>query len=191
MVHDRYRSRLAGTSIRVASLASRHGFGFSERAVLFLSWCAHDRMHCMKRVLGCLALGVATLAASAQWSNPTDDVPAYSRAALLKTAPPLLAGDQLTGPYFSHSYQTTAYVMAGKIPGVLNQQPCYCRCDRALGHKSLHSCFEGTHGAAGSTCMKEAVFAYQQTKAGKTPAQIRTAIEHGEWESVDLLNASL
>ena len=69
--------------------------------------------------------------------------------------------------------------------------PCYCRCDRALGHKSLHSCFEGTHGAACSTCMKEAVFSYEQTKAGKTPAQIRTAIEHGEWESVDLLNASL
>ncbi len=145
----------------------------------------------MKRVLGCLALGLATLVASAQWSNPADDVPAYNRGVVVKTAPPLLAGDQLTGPYFSHSYQTTAYVMAGKIPGVLNQQPCYCRCDRALGHKSLHSCFEGTHGAACSTCMKEAVFAYQQTKAGKTPAQIRTAIEHGEWESVDLLNASL
>ena len=73
----------------------------------------------MKRVLGCLALGLVTIAASAQWSNPADDIPAYNRGALLKTAPPLLAGDQLTGPYFSHSYQTTAYVMAGKIPGVI------------------------------------------------------------------------
>ncbi len=145
----------------------------------------------MKRTLGSLALGLATLAASAQWSDPANDIPAYNRAPLLKTAPPLLMGDQLTGPYFSHTYQTTAYVMAAKVAGVISQQPCYCRCDRALGHKSLHSCFEGTHGAACSTCMKEAVFAYQQTRAGKTPAQIRTAIEHGEWESVDLLNASL
>lgn len=145
----------------------------------------------MKRAFGCVALGLATLVASAQWSNPAEDVPAYNRGVLVKTAPPLLTGDQLTGPYFSHGYQTVAYVMASKIPGVIYQQPCYCRCDRALGHKSLHSCFEGTHGAACSTCMKEAVFAYEQTKAGKTPAQIRTAIEHGEWEGVDLTAASL
>src|SRR5690348_17686746 len=32
------------------------------------------------------------------------------------------------------------------IPVVLHQQPCYCYCDR-MGHNSLHSCFEGTHGA--------------------------------------------
>ena len=146
----------------------------------------------MKRVLGCLGLGLVTLVASAQWSNPADDIPAYNRTAVIpKTAGPLMVGDQLTGPYFSHAYQIVAYTMASKIPGVINQQPCYCRCDRALGHKSLHGCFEGTHGAACSTCMKEAVFAYEQTKAGKTPAQIRTAIEHGEWESVDLVNATL
>ena len=145
----------------------------------------------MKRLLGSVALLTLTLAASAQWSNPSDEVPAYHAATLPKTAPPLMAGDQLTGEYFSHSYQTTAYVMAGKVPGVIYQMPCYCRCDRALGHKSLHSCFEGTHGAACSTCMKEVVFAYEQTKAGRTPTQIRAAIEHGEWQSVDLLNAAL
>ena len=81
-----------GVLIRVASLASRHGFGFSERAVLFLSWCDRDRMLDMKRVLGCVALGLATLAASAQWSNPTDDIPAYNRGALLKTAPAAAGG---------------------------------------------------------------------------------------------------
>lgn len=146
----------------------------------------------MKRLVGALGLVLATLAATAQWSNPTADIPAYHVGTMPKAAaPPLLTGDQLTGPYFTHSYQTTAYVMASKIPSVAYQLPCYCRCDQALGHKSLHSCFEGTHGAACSTCMKEMVFAYQQNHAGKTPAQIRTAIEHGEWESVDLLNASL
>jgi hypothetical protein len=39
--------------------------------------------------------------------------------------------------------------------------------------------------------MKEAVFAYQQTKKGKTPAQIRAAIERGEWQAIDLESASL
>lgn len=145
----------------------------------------------MKRLLGCLALGLLTVAASAQWSNPSDDVPAYNAAAPKKPMKPVLSGDQLTGPYFSHQYQVVAYEMAAKIPGVLHQQPCYCRCDRALGHNSLHSCFEGTHGAACSVCMREAVFAYQETKKGLTPAQIRSRIEKGDWDTVDLLSAAL
>jgi bacterial/archaeal transporter family protein len=39
--------------------------------------------------------------------------------------------------------------------------------------------------------MKEAIFAYEQTKKGKTPAQIRAAIEHGDWQDVDLEKATL
>jgi hypothetical protein len=145
----------------------------------------------MKRILGLFALGLVTIAASAQWSNPAADIPAYNAKPPAKALPPVLAGEQLTGPYFTHPYQVTAYKMAAKIPAVLHQQPCYCHCDRAMGHNSLHSCFEGTHGAACSTCMKEAVFVYQQTKKGKTPAQIRTAVERGDYESVDLEAASL
>ncbi len=145
----------------------------------------------MKRILGCLALGLITIAASAQWSNPAADIPAYNASAPAKTLPAVMSGDQLTGAYFSHPYQVTAYKMAAKIPSVLHQQPCYCHCDRAMGHNSLHSCFEGTHGAACSTCMKEAVYAYQQTKKGKTAAQIRTGIIHGDWIDVDLEKATL
>jgi hypothetical protein len=103
----------------------------------------------------------------------------------------VLSGAQLTGPYFQHSYQVTAYKMAAKIPNVLHQEPCYCRCDREMGHNSLHSCFEGTHGAACSTCMREAVYSYQQTKLGRTPTQIRAGIERGEWQQVDLEKATL
>ena len=141
--------------------------------------------------MGCLALGIATLAASAQWSNPAEDVPAYNAAAPTRALPAVLSGAQLSGAYFTHPYQVTAYKMAAKIPGVLHQQPCYCRCDREMGHNSLHSCFEGTHGAACSTCMREAVYAYQQTKKGRTPAQIRAGIERGEWQAVDLEKAAL
>ena len=145
----------------------------------------------MKRVLGYFAVGLMTIAASAQWSNPADEVPAYHAAPPSKPLPPVMSGDQLTGEYFTHPYQVTAYKMAEKIPTVLHQLPCYCRCDRALGHKSLHSCFEGTHGAACATCMREAVYAYQQTKLGKTPTEIRGAIERGEWQSVDVTTATL
>ena len=145
----------------------------------------------MKKLIGCVLLGVVAVAASAQWSNPAEDVPAYNAAAPARPLPPVLSGAQLTGPYFAHPYQVTAYKMAAKIPGVLHQQPCYCHCDREMGHNSLHSCFEATHGAACSTCMKEAVFSYQQTKKGRTPAQIRAAIERGEWMNVPFEDATL
>ena len=102
-----------------------------------------------------------------------------------------MTGKQLAGPYFSHAYQVTAYKMAATIPAVLHQLPCYCRCDRALGHNSLHSCFEGEHGAECSTCMKEGVYAFQQTRLGKSPVQIRTGIEKGEWMNIDLETVKL
>ena len=145
----------------------------------------------MKRVLALLAIAFGTVAASAQWGNPAEDIPAYNSAPPHAPLPPVLSGQQLTGPYFAHPYQITAYRMAQKIPAVMHQLPCYCRCDRAMGHNSLHSCFEGTHGAACSTCMKEGVYAYQQTRQGRTPAQIRTGIEKGEWMNIDLETAKL
>ncbi len=145
----------------------------------------------MKRLIGCLAVVLVAVGASAQFSDPANDVPAYNAAAPKKALPPVMSGAQLAGPSFSHGYQVTAYKMAAKIPGVLHQQPCYCRCDRAMGHNSLHSCFEGTHGAECSTCMREAVYAYGQTKKGRTAAQIRAGIERGEWTTVDLEKAAL
>lgn len=145
----------------------------------------------MKRFLALAAVAMLTLVASAQWTNPADSIPAYNATAPKGALPPVLSGSQLTGPYFTQPYQVTAYKMAQKIPAVLHQLPCYCHCDRSLGHNSLHSCFEGTHGAACSTCMKEGVYAYQQTKLGRTPAQIRAAIERGDWMSVDLEKAKL
>jgi hypothetical protein len=145
----------------------------------------------MRKFFSCLALGLVALAASAQWNNPADDIPAFNAAPPTHPLPPILHGDQLTGPYFAHPYQVLAYKMAARIPAVLHQEPCYCRCDREMGHNSLHSCFEGTHGAACSTCMKEGVFAYMETKKGRTPAQIRAEIERGLWMNVDLEKAAL
>jgi hypothetical protein len=140
----------------------------------------------MKKFFGAAFIVLLTLAASAQFSDPAADIPAYHAAAPNQPLPPLLSGQQLTGPYFAHPYQVAAYKMAAKVSTVLYQEPCYCRCDREMGHTSLHSCFEGTHGAACSTCMKEGVYTYRETKLGRSPAQIRAGIERGEWMNVDL-----
>ncbi len=149
----------------------------------------HQTMGCAftgNRVSGLLALALLTIAASAQWVSKDSPYPAYHNGPLKPSTPPLLKQDEWTGEFFTHKYQTAAYQMASAIPDVIYQMPCYCWCDRAMGHKSLHSCFENSHGATCTVCMSEAAFAYEQTKQGKTPAQIRAAIEHGDWRSVDL-----
>ena len=148
-------------------------------------------MNLMKRLVGCLVVVLVTVAASAQFGDPAQDIPAYNAAAPSHSLPPVLAGSQLTGMYFSHAYQVTAYKMAAKISAVFHQQPCYCHCDREMGHNSLHSCFESTHGAACATCMKEAVYAYQQTQKHRTAAQIRAGIERGEWMNINLESATM
>ena len=137
-----------------------------------------------------LAVFALTAASYAQWSNPADDVPAYHPSAPLKVnaLPPILAGAQLTGENFRYPWQVHIYQQAVKIGNVLYQLPCNCRCDRALGHTSLRSCYENAHGTECSTCAKEEIFAYRQTKAGKTPAEIRAAIARHEYESIDLEN---
>lgn len=137
-----------------------------------------------------VALGVFVLSAAsfAQYSNPGDDVPAYHLSAPLKigSLPPILSGDQLIGGNFRYPWQVHVYQQMAKVASVAYQLPCNCRCDRALGHTSLRSCFEGLHGTECSTCAKEGIFAYQQTRLGKTPAQIREAIARHEYESIDL-----
>ena len=135
-----------------------------------------------------LAVFAVTVASYAQWSNPAEDIPAYHPSAPLKVSalPPILAGAQLKGENFRYPWQVHVYQQAVKIGNVLYQLPCYCRCDRALGHTSLRSCYEGLHGTECSTCAKEAFFAYQQFKLGKTTSQIRDSINHRAYESIDL-----
>lgn len=135
-----------------------------------------------------LAVFALTAASYAQFSNPAGDVPAYHPSAPLKVnaLPPILHGAQLTGENFQYPWQRHVYEQVAKVSGVAYQLPCNCRCDRALGHTSLRSCFEGLHGTECSTCAQEGFYAYQQTKLGKTPAQIRAGIERHEYESIDL-----
>lgn len=139
----------------------------------------------MKRFLALGAVALVTVAACAQWSNPAVDIPDYNPSAPTHPLPPMLKQQQLAAAGVHDAYVVTVYRMAEKASPVLHQMPCYCRCDRAMGHNSLHSCFEGTHGAECSTCMQEAVFTYNEIKRGRTPAQIRAAIEHGDYLHAD------
>ena len=135
-----------------------------------------------------LAVFALTAASYAQWSNPADDVAAYHPSAPLKVSalPPIMAGSKLTGENFRYPWQVHVYQQVARVSSVGYQLPCNCRCDRALGHTSLRSCFEGLHGTECSTCAQEGFFAYEQTKLGKTPAQIRAAIARHEYEKIDL-----
>ena len=148
-----------------------------------------------KRGLSLAFLFVLILTISAPWAISAPDeggIPAYHAGPPPKgeKLPPILTKDQLWGNNAEYPFQTHAYELAAKIPNLIYQEPCYCYCER-MGHKSLHSCFEGNHAAHCDVCMKEAVYAYQQTKLKKTPAQIRAGIIAGKWKTVDLENATM
>jgi hypothetical protein len=145
------------------------------------------------RILALVFLFAVTLTVSAQWTAQEDEggIPAYNAGPPAKGTklPAIMSKADLWGDDAQHPYQTHAYDLAPKIPVVLHQQPCYCYCDR-VGHNSLHSCFEGTHGARCTTCLRELYYSYQQHKKGKTAAQIRAGIIQGDWKQIDLQSAA-
>lgn len=83
---------------------------------------------------------------------------------------PVLAAAQFAGK------TRQAYEAVGKIPSTIAQLPCYCHCDRGMGHKSLHSCFEDDHAAHCAVCVDEALMAYRLEREGLTAPQIRDRI---------------
>jgi hypothetical protein len=145
-------------------------------------------------MLGLVLLLTFMISAPSATSQPTAEesqVPAYHPGPPRKGArlPAILGRDQLWGGNAQFPFQAHAYELAAKIQGVIYQQPCYCHCDR-MGHTSLHSCFEGTHGAQCSVCMKELYYAYLMTQQHKTATQIRKGILAGEWKQVELESAA-
>lgn len=83
---------------------------------------------------------------------------------------PVLAASQFEGK------AREAYAAVKEIPVTIAQLPCYCHCDRGMGHKSLHSCFEDDHAAHCAVCVDEALMAYRLQKEGLSAAEIRTRI---------------
>lgn len=86
---------------------------------------------------------------------------------------------------FENPVVKNAYALSAKVKRVLYQQPCYCHCDRSQGHNSLLDCFTSKHGSLCNICLGETLYSYEQTRKGKTAAQIRDGIVKGEWQSVD------
>jgi hypothetical protein len=120
-------------------------------------------------------------AASATATNHKPDVPAYHPEAPKGPLPGTLDPQQ-----FSEAETRNVYTLAAKEKPILYQQPCYCRCDKEVGHKSLLDCFTDYHGAHCLLCKKEAIFTYTESQQGKTAAQIRKEIMDGKWKDVDL-----
>lgn len=103
--------------------------------------------------------------------KPIIEIPAFQSGSSLANLPPTLS------PAIYAGSVRAAYTIAGEIPGTLAQVPCYCKCDRSLGHKSLHSCFTDDHASKCGTCMNEAMSAYRLKKEQKlNPEQIREKI---------------
>jgi hypothetical protein len=104
--------------------------------------------------------------------HDTKTVPAFfeqapSRASLGPTLEP----EKFTG------LVRDAYRAVREVPQTIAQMPCYCHCDRGMGHKSLYSCFEDDHASHCAVCVNEALLTLKLEKEQKlTPAQIRDRI---------------
>jgi hypothetical protein len=145
-----------------------------------------------KRVLTLSFLFLLVTLLTAPWLQSDDQGVPHFNAAPAKgdKLEPILDKDQLWGENAQFPYQRHAYELAAKIPKVIHQQPCYCYCDRGMGHTSLHSCFSGTHGAQCGTCLKELYYSYTMHTRGKTARQIRAGIIKGDWKQIDLQTAA-
>lgn len=117
-----------------------------------------------------------------QQSAPaTEPVPAFHAQPPSSELPPTM-----DPALYSEKLIFNAYTIAGRVKKVLYQEPCYCHCDQSHGHGSLLDCFVSRHGSGCETCIREAFYSYEQTRKGKTPAQIREGIIRGEYQQVDL-----
>ena len=134
-------------------------------------------------ILSVAALGVAIAAprtASRLAQGAEEQVPAFHNEAPQGQLPQTLAPSE-----FSEVVIQNAYILAARVKKILYQQPCYCHCDRSQGHKSLLDCFASKHGSECGTCIYEDFYTFEQSRKGKTAAQIRAGIIKGEWKSVD------
>jgi hypothetical protein len=92
----------------------------------------------------------------------------------------------LSPELFGKSAAAKAYQVAKEIPGVLAQQPCFCHCDRASGHRSLVDCYHDDHAAVCLICIKEALLARKLHQEGIIAADIRKRIIAGDWQKIEV-----
>jgi hypothetical protein len=142
-------------------------------------------------ILFAVAAGIALLPQGAASRPPLETsmpqtgadepVPAYHVQAPQGELPATMNPELFADPVVQN-----AYTVAAKIKKTLYREPCYCHCDRSQGHTSLLDCFASKHGAGCNICIDEDFYTYEQSRKGKTAAQIREGIIKGEWQSVDV-----
>jgi uncharacterized protein with PCYCGC motif len=143
-------------------------------------------------LLFAMAFGLALLPQRAASGSPSgmpgiqqggadDSVPAFHAEAPKESLPLTMSPALFQDPLVAN-----AYTVAGRIKKTLYQLPCYCHCDRSQGHGSLLDCFASRHGSGCEVCIREDLFAYEQTRKGVAAPKIREAIIRGEWSQLDI-----
>ena len=131
-----------------------------------------------------VAAGFVALAAGIFYAfapQPGAQIPRYfMTAAAAKPLPETLDPAQ-----FPNKDVAAAYTAAKASPEVLAQQPCFCHCDRKMGHRSLLDCFRTKHAGECDVCVKEAIFADREARKGKSAEQIREEIIKGAWKTIE------
>jgi hypothetical protein len=122
-----------------------------------------------------------TLALAEALPQSSEPVPAFHTHSPKGSVP-----ETMNSELFSDVVVQNAYRVAARIKKLLYQQPCYCHCDKSQGHTGLLDCFASKHGAGCNICIYEDFYTYEQSRKGKTAAQIREGIIKGEWQSLDV-----
>lgn len=113
--------------------------------------------------------------------------PTATSAVIAPDLPPIPPGyDQQIR---SAEYIKASFKFAADHPEVLDYMPCYCGCDRSLGHHNNTACFVGArdakgkvtqwvpHGVICEVCQDVAHTAMQMHNSGATTAAIRAEID--------------
>jgi Protein of unknown function with PCYCGC motif len=153
-------------------------------------------MKIRKSYLGAVVVVATGFLSFTQTPSKVADVPSFHPTAPSPGVklPALLPPDQLRDfKDLKPEYQRivrAAYRTAPALSEVLYQAPCYCHCDRMVGHKSLRSCYETDHAMHCDTCLKELFYVAEMKKRRKSAEEIRAGIISGEWQKIDLNEAT-
>jgi hypothetical protein len=146
------------------------------------------------RYLG-LALAAALVASASCSKQPTPPASELLATRAPQASSPIVAADLPPIPpgydqqIRSAAYIKDAFLFAAQHPEVLDYMPCYCGCDRALGHRSNTACFVSArdsrgkvtqwvpHGVICEVCQDVAHTAMQMHNSGATTAAIRAEID--------------
>lgn len=116
-----------------------------------------------------------------------------NRAASVRThpyhlqPPPLSVSDPLDPGQFKHNNEAyVSYVLAHELKPFLYQIPCYCPCDKKLGHESLLDCYRSRHAEYCPVCQKELLFCYLSHKSGRKAVEIRGDLARGDAWGLDI-----